>query len=237
ATVRAEAAVARVRIEGEVPGPALPILRAAAQNRAFLGRWRVIEALGRAGASAIPVLVAALGEEEFARLPAAEALGRIGPDAKEAVPALVRALGSPQWPIRARAALALWKVDRQSERVLPILIDALRAPALAPRRGRASAPLLPGQHTQVRSFKTDSNRSVYLSTTYPAGVSQFVPVVDLRALRREMVEALGEMGPQAEAAVPVLAKIAAADDDPARSQAAEARKRIDPPAEDEPGAR
>jgi HEAT repeat protein len=229
ASLRVEAAVAVARIEGKVTDTTRPILLAAAGDRSQAGQWRVIQALGRLGPPAVPALIRALREDNSVsvRLKAAESLGRIGPDAHEAAPALIEALTTPDWPTRAQAALALWAVDHQAERALPVLIDALKAPALRPRPDAATMPILPGSATLGYRFSYGSDASSnFLYTTYPAGTSQFVPVVNLVALRRQIVEALGQMGPRAKAAAPVLTEVAREENEDVRRAAEEALEKL-----------
>ena len=61
-----------------------------------------------------PRLAQALKEEGAIRLLAAEALGRIGPPATDAVPDLTPVLDAPDLQTRARAAVALWEVGRDA---------------------------------------------------------------------------------------------------------------------------
>jgi HEAT repeat protein len=56
---------------------------------------------------------------------AAEALGRIGPDAKLAVPALEHALRHQGSLVAVKAALALWQIEKHKD-AIPFLIDQLK---------------------------------------------------------------------------------------------------------------
>jgi HEAT repeat protein len=56
---------------------------------------------------------------------AAEGLRQLGPDAREAVPALTAALRDGDRRVRWTAARALWKVDRQAEPLLLIAAEAM----------------------------------------------------------------------------------------------------------------
>ena len=62
-------------------------------------RYDAIEELEKSGETALPALITSLKHEDrFTRIFAASALGKIGPLAKEAVPALVAA--PEDWMIR-----------------------------------------------------------------------------------------------------------------------------------------
>ena len=226
-TIRAEAAVALSRIDRDLSESTVEVLKAASIGSDFPGRWgggkwRVIAALGRVGSSAILELIEALKTEGAPRYAAAEAIGRLGPEAREAIPALVGALGDRSWPARARVALALWRVEGRPEDALPALIAALETPELRPRSGARLLFLLPARLSMVRNSTSPERARVHMHTVYPASESFFVPVVDLVDLRLEIVEALEQMGPSAGEARPALEAIAEDRDDPARVAAAEA---------------
>lgn len=65
----------------------------------------------------------------YVRISAAHALGQLGAKARDAIPALTTALlydGAPR--VRLEAAVAIWRIDRRSVRVLPVLMEALEDP-------------------------------------------------------------------------------------------------------------
>jgi HEAT repeat protein len=75
------------------------------------------------------------------RWAAADALGRIGPGAKAAVPALLEALQDEQASLRALAAQALGEIGREggARAAVPALIKGLRDPERQARRQAAWA--------------------------------------------------------------------------------------------------
>jgi HEAT repeat protein len=228
-TLRAEAAIALVRIEGRVSDVTRPVLVSSVTAASYLTRWRVMQALGGVGKDVLPTLIAGLKEGDYSRLVIAEALARIGPEAEAAIPALLSALERPNPPVRARAAVALVAVGGPLEPARAALLEALEAPELDPRLHGRFERVYPGGYTPTREYNKERSTSVWLSTTYPKVISRFVPVIDLVALRREMVEALGNLGEEAADALPVLSAIA---DDPSESEtvrkaADEARRRIE----------
>ncbi len=131
--------------------------------------WRI----DRRADAAVPVLTAALGPrpdrapatpEEIAaevvwypaRDEAIDALGRIGPPARQAVPALLAALEDKEGHVRAKAAAALWEVDGNAGATVPVLIALLlddeevrdhawweTVPDTLGRMGSAAAPAVP----------------------------------------------------------------------------------------------
>ncbi len=93
-------------------------------------------ALVRIGAASVPVLVAAMEDLDAERRPcAAEALGEIGPPARAAVPALIRALrlehpkldfnDLPSQALRTHAIIALGRIGPEARSALPALNSLL----------------------------------------------------------------------------------------------------------------
>jgi HEAT repeat protein len=80
--------------------------------------------LSRMGKAAVPRLIQALEQKqarEGFRIGVAEALGSIGPEARAAVPALIRTLKDDSAFVRGRAAVALGSVSSEStDAVLPL---------------------------------------------------------------------------------------------------------------------
>ena len=81
--------------------------------------------------------------EPLDRQHAVSALGRIGPAAPEAVPALMAALRDPEGKVRKTAAEALGKIGPAAAEavpeVVPVLVAALRDPEGLVRRAAAEA--------------------------------------------------------------------------------------------------
>jgi HEAT repeat protein len=165
-----------------------------------------IDAEGRA---AVPALIQALSDQSAkVRQSAAAGLGKIGPKAKAALTAL-KAATKDEEPLQIVAAEALWKIDRDSDTAMPVLLRALadgNYPGLA-----AGA----------------------LGTIGPAAKTA-VPAL-AKVLRQEngyaqncAAQALGNIGPGAEAAVPALVDALELRDDayPCAVDAAEALWRI-----------
>jgi HEAT repeat protein len=100
---------------GRPPVERLPELLSTAKGSGF--RRFAIEALGHFGAAAVdavPVLKAALEDQDLAtRVAAAEALGRIGPLAKDALPTLQKGLADHDDRVRDAAAKAIEAIKRE----------------------------------------------------------------------------------------------------------------------------
>jgi HEAT repeat protein len=91
-----------------------------------------MQALVKLGAKAVPALVAALEDEKFAgRYLAIEAVGSIGPAAREALPTLAKALRDREDPFFPALVGAKWRIDQDTDYALQELI-----PLLETRGGR-----------------------------------------------------------------------------------------------------
>jgi HEAT repeat protein len=113
-------------------------------------RFAAILGLGRFGAQsapAVPVLLSALtNQEEMAlrqplciRAKSAEALGKIGPAAQSAVPALSELLSGPDYFTSQQAAIALWRIGHDTNLILPVLTQMLDQPEPDARQSAARA--------------------------------------------------------------------------------------------------
>jgi HEAT repeat protein len=71
--------------------------------------------------AAVPKLIQLLGTDQENLTRVCELLGKIGPKAKEAVPALRKALQSLEVSVVASAAKALWLIDKQSDDAIAAL--------------------------------------------------------------------------------------------------------------------
>ena len=108
------------------------------------GRWfaaRAFMTLGPKAAGAVTALVEDLAAEKTGQVAlAAMVLGRIGDEAKVALPQLAELARAEDPRLRIRAAEALWLLDRQTNVVLPVMILELETwmkepDALRSRRG------------------------------------------------------------------------------------------------------
>ncbi|HTQ38578.1 MAG TPA: HEAT repeat domain-containing protein [Pirellulales bacterium] len=85
------------------------------------------DALGRIGQPAAQALSESLADADpIVRLQSCRALAYMGAQAKDAVPALVRALSDPEQAVREEAAAALGQVGQPAAPAVPALMQMLR---------------------------------------------------------------------------------------------------------------
>jgi RNA polymerase sigma factor (sigma-70 family) len=196
--VRNVAALALVNV-GE---PALRHLITALKDPSQEHRTWVMHAISRFGAdgrAAVPALIGLVKEgKKTDGLVAVATLRSIGPDAAAAVPSLVELLKDRSKMECYVAASALGWIGPSAKEAVPLLIDLLK-------------------DTAVRKFAFDpSLLPVFTGSDY-----EYIPAVSA-------AQALGEIGPDAKAALPALG--AAAADPRLEAPIREAIRRIDPAA-------
>ncbi len=135
---------------GPAASQAIPMLTKATASEDAVLRVLAAVALGRIQGeieSAIPVLISALRNDQFAkkrswevwlpnmhiigydhRMTAAWFLGEIGPPAKDAVPELTNAMQGKQLWLPVLAARAIWKITGRAGNVLNVLSQTLQNP-------------------------------------------------------------------------------------------------------------
>ncbi len=187
-------------------------------------RNKAEQALRSIGAAAIPACLRALRDERWhVRVGAAQALRLYGREAGAAVPVLVEALEDRNGQVRSAAASTLWSLGSEAERAIPALIEGLKHPEPLTRItfAHALAGVVPGNEAAVatliesltyedrefRAFIRERGR------TWKAGEQAFSSASDRNgreiwnrehAVRAAAATALGELGPDAERAVPQL---------------------------------
>jgi len=142
------------------------------------------------------------------RIHASRALVKLGPDAKAALPALIRATKDSDLEVRSNACEALKNLGIDAEAAIPVLAEALadEVAGVAYQAGQALARMgRPAVPPLIRALEGKH-----------------------RGARERAVEALADIGPPAKQAVPALEKLLTADDGRLRFQAAGALAEIDP---------
>ena len=195
--IRYLAAVALVRI-GADPKPLIPVLASALREPgdAFSTEtsWAAW-ALGQLGAKAepvVPMIVEQLraGPGQRRRLILIEALARIGPHAKAAIPVLTTATRDSRPKVRYRAAAALVLAGADPGPLFPILLEVIAS----------------------RSKETESEAvwaSHALTELGKKATPLLSPIIEELPKQRglvllNLIETLGKIGPEARAAAPVL---------------------------------
>jgi len=111
---------------------ALPALRRAFQKHQghLFVAPKIVEALSRMGQPAVPVLIDALKSNcrnnYLVQEAAATGLGKIGPEAREAVPTLIAMLKKDDKDVRRRACQVLGKIGPEARAAVPALKEALK---------------------------------------------------------------------------------------------------------------
>ncbi|HEY3963679.1 MAG TPA: HEAT repeat domain-containing protein [Planctomycetaceae bacterium] len=193
---------------GPSAGPAVPELRALLTSPSASIRTHVASALGDIGAvAAVNDLATALEDrDEDVRRESAQALGKIGPPAKPAIPALLRALEDPADSVKWHVAEALSRIGEAA--VVP-LIERLSDKHLQYAAVIILGDIGPAAHVAVRPLLQLMSRAGHSTD-----------------LEREIVLALSRIGPAAKEAVPTLLAILGDEANQARSAAAWALAKI-----------
>jgi HEAT repeat protein len=244
--VRRDAAVALWRMGPEAKA-AVPALAKALKDEDRDVRRDVAATLWRVGhgaAAAVPSLCNALKDDDReVRCSAAGALGAIGSEAKAAVPALTEALGDKDPDTRQFAARALVRIGDLKARsaAAPVLREELRRVpdqrvrtelivflwTIGPEPASTFPTLKDGDAGDIISAlqlwpKADKGTRENAVPTLVAALRG----AKASAPRAQLAQVLGEIGPAAAEAIPVLVEATKDGDDSLRKQATEALKKI-----------
>jgi HEAT repeat protein len=199
----------------------------------------VADCIAKIGANAVPALVDAVNDRSMdsrviapggflnTRVIAAGVLGRMGPDAVEAVPALISALSDHSDGMRLRALEALGKIGPKAAEAVPALTAVLKdkdshflerhyaAEALGrigPKAAEA-VPALTAALKEIRALPLRCKAAVALGNIGPSA-AEAVPALilileknNINEARWAAAEALGKIGPKAAKAVPALSAV------------------------------
>ena len=203
--------IARIGLAKEHERVALEVARSNA------GRQQERQATQQEDKTKLPASVAGLAavvddRERFDRRAAVLKLGRMEGKAKDAIPALIRALEDADLGVRYRAAVALVRVGGDSDSLIPVLLEGVRASRMGMSTEAASAAWALGL------MKSRAKEAV------PAMVGELQD--NPRAPRPDLIRALGEIGAAAEDAGPALTEALQDEDSQTRYRAAVALVRI-----------
>jgi HEAT repeat protein len=193
----AESTLVKISLYDERVVPALLDVLRSGKNQA--SEWAVV-ALGEIGPpddAAIPLLIPKLeSSSSDMRTEATKAVGSLGPVAAKAVPSLIRRLSDDDaWTVKC-AAVALGRIGPEAREAIPALtarfqaggdyqIDMARALwKIDPTQGPLIVPVLIAALDSQRNSDRPNHQMTY----------DFFSAIDL----------LGEIGPEARAAIPVL---------------------------------
>jgi HEAT repeat protein len=188
-------------------------------------RWHAIFSLGAIGAKAgdaVPGLAKILRDHPDGRTrsEAALALTKMAPASKPAVPSLADALSDKDFFVRWNAAMALFQLHSEARPAVPALINAVKD-----KKNKTNLNTFPSTIDEVAALALGRAS---------AGTPDGVPVL-LEALknaeapvtRMAMTRALGEVGPEAKAAVPQLQLMCKDSDFWVREAAKESLRKIE----------
>jgi HEAT repeat protein len=206
---------------------------------------------GEKGGRAVPTLVKALWDEDVGSITpmtAAEALGRIGPAARQAVPALIALLASrPEAGIQSGAVEALGLMGTPARRAVPVLLERLKHPDGLVRvhaalalwridRKRDGLPVaLAGLHDRNYRARITAAEALWATKRDNQAISALLDALAEAARRnhrnpanvRYMVaRALGRIGPSAREATTVLRHLLEDENEDVRGTAAWALKAV-----------
>jgi uncharacterized protein (TIGR02996 family) len=176
----------------------LPDLRGLAFKQTFLRKKAVLE-VARRGVEIVPLLITALSAQaRRVRINAASALGRIGSGAPAAIQALVEALGDQEREVRRQAFVALGRIGQAAAPAVPALLATLEADDWGP-------PARTGGSASARCYFR-GEMALALSRIGPGAVPALMAGLNHNhpRVRALTAEALGMIGPDAAAAVPLL---------------------------------
>ncbi len=244
-------ALAAIAALGPEAREAIPVLIEAMDSRKVRGRdrrqvvLRSAFALSRIGAASVPPLIEAVKQDDMGlRIGGARALGGLGQQAKDAVPALVALLPDGRDPIRDEVIAALGLIGPDAG---PALVSALGDGDARRRSGAALAlaqiePAFREAAAAVEAQlakETDANVRAALFTALPKVgaapercVALLLPGVtnDNEALRHAALNALLGSRPARTAALPKLVALLKDNNPAVRERAARAIGRLGPEA-------
>ncbi len=247
-SVRNAAALALLQLR---PGPGVvaPLFAQAFEKASDEARADMIEAVASLGGQAVPRLIRALDRPRV-RKQVINILGRIGPDAAEAVPELLKYASDDDPQVRADVFIALGQIGPAAKGGVELAIQVLEDPEeeeevqssalfalgkIGPAAAKAVDPIRALLENGNDRFATASAWAlVHIQPDNHDNCQQAIPLL-IKALgheqafvRVEAASTLGIIGPEAKEAIEPLQKLSTDPDPDVREAAAEAVKQISP---------
>jgi HEAT repeat protein len=179
-------------------------------------------AIGPAAEEAVPVLAKLMIEspDSHVRNQAALAISKMTPASRLAIPELASALSDKDHWVRMNAALALSRLKDKARPAIPELVQALKDMSNNTNLGHFNITIQQVAALALgRTSSGDAAGIAALTDALGKGYSEYV--------RWSAVEALGEIGPEARAAVPQIQDLLKHPRPEMREAAAEALRRIE----------
>ncbi len=233
------AAVRSLGERGGDAGPAVAALTARlGDSRLQMGAAESLGKIGVAAESAVPRLLEAVhGTDREMKITAMKALGDIGRPADQILPVFYEGMGSDDREVRLNALQSVIKTEPNKDKLLPVLLKSIQedqgrlrrvaAAALAPygEKAQSAAPAL------VAMLDRETDRPAAFEALRAIHVHD-LPLL-LTALNHKdakvrafACDLLGDLGPQAKEAAPVLEEKAQGDAEAVRDAARKALGRI-----------
>ncbi len=230
------------------PAPEIttPIWEKALQDADQTTVQYALDAIAAIGAPAVPRLIDGLKHEEL-RGQIAYTLGKIGPAAVAATPALTKLIRDKDERVAHEAILALAGIGPGAKAAVPELVETLQqsdhenAVAVVYALGKIGPDAAAAQEPLTKALAS-SDRQLALASAWaltrilpasPELATKTLPILidglsnDAAIARQGAAEGLANLGALAKEAVPALKKAAADDEDPAvRKAATESLERI-----------
>jgi hypothetical protein len=184
------------------------------------------KALEAGGKPAVPVLIELLGtgtspgwKKPTVRWVAAEVLGTIGPDARDASASLISALDDPDPYVQGVAAFSIPQVQTPAKDAVPPLTKLLRTQhvvpatrALSEYKGEARealTELLVILQDESRPVEDRWNAARTIGKIGPGAIESLPVLIELTkdkeaTIREHCAEAIGDVGPTASEGIPAL---------------------------------
>jgi HEAT repeat protein len=210
-------------------------------------RSNVVEAFAEVGEPAVPRLIKALQHDDSQGL-AVEVIRRLGPKAKDAVPALILELKDPDADYRREVEFALAAIGPDAKAAVPALVEHMTSDEPKVRYtacyalgkiGPAAAEAVPKLRDNIKSddkflkvasvwallhIEPEDNPTRVIAVPL---LTKALEESDHDLVKVESATALGAIGPLAKSAIPTLEKTAKEAESPdVRAAAEEALKKI-----------